>query len=153
MIADARRRSLSRLGLTLLANYGSQSDIDSIIASTSAQTLSTDVVFSSRNVIVPRARLRAMAVDRDDDRDVDLASARSSGGGDDESGRENGAVASTSAVGGTTMTIGPKPPTILVYTGDRPHLYRRIAASLSAVLGEYVDINIREDRLVYRQDE
>ena len=143
IVADPRRRSLSRLGLTLLANYGSKEAINSAIASTSAQTLSTDAVFRcSRNVIVPRSRLQSAMVAENGAAAAASSSsaAATSHNGDNTSAlhvkEANAACASSNSSGGSSGGGAPrtKPPSILVYTGDRADLYRRIAASLSAIL-------------------
>ncbi|CAD5215981.1 unnamed protein product [Bursaphelenchus xylophilus] len=99
--SDTRRRSLSPLSLSLLANYGSQEQIG--LVSAQDAPLTTDFVFRRRrSTATSRRRFHSMS---------------SSANGDESSGKPKA-----------------KPPTVLIYTGDKPELYGKIVNSLKTIM-------------------
>ncbi|KAI6226165.1 BPL/LPL catalytic domain-containing protein [Aphelenchoides fujianensis] len=107
-VGNTRRRSLSPLSLTLLANYGSKEAIDSI-SSQHFAALSTDAIFQrNKTQAAPKRRVHTMS------------------NGETPDGGQNGAPADEKP--------RMKPPTVLIYTGDRKDLYERICTSLQGLL-------------------
>ncbi|KAI6189336.1 BPL/LPL catalytic domain-containing protein [Aphelenchoides fujianensis] len=107
-VGNTRRRSLSPLSLTLLANYGSKEAIDSI-SSQHFAALSTDAIFQrNKTQAAPKRRVHTMS------------------NGDAPAGGQNGTPADEKP--------RMKPPTVLIYTGDRKDLYERICTSLQGLL-------------------
>ncbi|CAD5211869.1 unnamed protein product [Bursaphelenchus okinawaensis] len=98
--SDSRRRSLSPLSLSLLANYGSHEQIG--LVNTHNVPLTTDFVFRRRrSTASSRRRFHSMA----------------SGPGDENLKKMN-----------------VKPPTVLIYIGDKPELYAKMVAALKNIL-------------------
>ncbi|KAI6173271.1 BPL/LPL catalytic domain-containing protein [Aphelenchoides besseyi] len=107
-VGSTRRRSLSPLSLSLLANYGSKEAIDSI-SSQNFGSISTDAIFQrNRANVAPKRRFHNMP---------------------------NG-EATADESNGVHVEDKPraKPPTVLIYTGDQPELFQRIATSLRDIL-------------------
>ncbi|KAI6205134.1 hypothetical protein M3Y94_00758200 [Aphelenchoides besseyi] len=107
-IGSTRRRSLSPLSLSLLANYGSKEAIDSI-SPQNFGSISTDAIFQrNRANVAPKRRFHNMP------------------NGETTADEQNGVHVEDKP--------RAKPPTVLIYTGDQPDLFQRIATSLQDIL-------------------
>ncbi|KAH7703446.1 Protein BPL-1 c, partial [Aphelenchoides avenae] len=108
---SARRRSLSPLTLSILENYGSKEALEQISYGSPAKNfLCSDSIF--RRSITP-SRRRFCSQPR----------------------RENNNLPATNgATDAVTPRPKPKPPTILVYTGDQQELFSKISVALQRIL-------------------
>ncbi|KAI1720182.1 biotin/lipoate a/B protein ligase family domain-containing protein [Ditylenchus destructor] len=143
-VAFSSGRSLSPLTKSLLANYGSRDILDTKINSPGDEFLFTrkaNSVYQRRYHSMPRQQYkvrRYISIGPGDDHRRAIPTTITEPSSDETSNTEVNRVDTVSTSEEELLpSRRMKPPAILVYTGDQPELFDRIATSLKAILPLY----------------